>query len=114
MCGGSRNFACIHGAIYYFRCISVCNRCTARTRGAFLTKLNFGKLSFAKQETPKGKPTAAKGTKIGRPRVTVDEVPPIFLRHYPAYKAEKLNISELARVCELSRTTVYKYLQMLR
>lgn len=56
---------------------------------------------------------AAKGAKIGRPRVTVDEVPPIFLRHYPAYKAGNLNVSELARVCELSRTTVYKYLQML-
>jgi len=86
---------------------------TARTRGAFLTKLNFGKLSFAKQEPPKGKPTAAKGAKIGRPRVTIDEVPPLFLRHYPAYKTGNLNVSELARVCELSRTTVYKYLQML-
>ena len=56
----------------------------------------------------------AKGAKIGRPRVTLDEVPPLFLRHYPAYKNGNLNVSELARVCELSRTTVYKYLQMLR
>lgn len=55
----------------------------------------------------------AKGAKIGRPRVTLDEVPPLFLRHYPAYKNGNLNVSELARVCELSRTTVYKYLQML-
>ena len=56
---------------------------------------------------------AAKGAKIGRPRVTLDEVPLIFLRHYPAYKSGNLNVSELARVCELSRTTVYKYLQIL-
>lgn len=56
---------------------------------------------------------AAKGAKIGRPHMTLDEVPPIFLRHYPAYKAGTLNVSELARVCELSRTTVYKYLQMI-
>ena len=55
----------------------------------------------------------AKGAKIGRPRVTLDEVPPLFLRHYPAYKNGNLNVSELARVCELSRTTVYKYLQMI-
>ncbi len=55
----------------------------------------------------------AKGAKIGRPRVTLDEVPPLFLRHYPAYKSGNLNVSELARVCELSRTTVYKYLQMI-
>lgn len=57
---------------------------------------------------------AAKGVKIGRPHVTVDEVPPIFLRHYPAYKSGNLNISELARVCELSRTTVYKYITLLK
>ena len=56
---------------------------------------------------------AAKGAKIGRPHVTLDEIPPLFLRHYPAYKAGNLNVSELARVCGLSRTTVYKYLQML-
>ncbi len=56
----------------------------------------------------------AKGAKIGRPRVTLDEIPSLFLRHYPAYKAGNLNISELARVCELSRTTVYKYITFLK
>lgn len=55
----------------------------------------------------------AKGAKIGRPQVTVDDVPPSFLRHYPSYKAGKLNVSELARVCDLSRTTVYKYISLL-
>ena len=29
---------------------------------------------------------AAKGTKIGRPQVTADNIPATFLRHYPAYK----------------------------
>ena len=55
----------------------------------------------------------AKGAKIGRPQVTVDELPLLFLRHYPSYKSGNLNVSELARVCECSRTTVYKYIQML-
>lgn len=55
----------------------------------------------------------AKGAKIGRPQVTIDDLPNGFLRHYPAYKAGKLNLSELARVCDLSRTTVYKYISLL-
>ena len=55
----------------------------------------------------------AKGRRIGRPQVTVEDIPPAFLRHYPAYKSKQLNISELARVCGLSRTTVYKYIGMV-
>ena len=55
----------------------------------------------------------AKGKQIGRPQITVDSIPAIFLRHYPAYKSGKLNISELARVCDLSRTTVYNYIDLL-
>ena len=55
----------------------------------------------------------AKGVKIGRPQVTIDDLPNGFLKHYPAYKAGKLNLSELARVCDLSRTTVYKYISLL-
>lgn len=56
---------------------------------------------------------ASKGVKIGRPHTTKDDVPAIFLRHYPAYKSGHLNISELSRVCDLSRTTIYKYISLL-
>ena len=56
---------------------------------------------------------AAKGARIGRPQVTVDNIPATFLRHYPTFKKGQLNVSELARVCDLSRTTVYKYLELL-
>ena len=55
----------------------------------------------------------AKGAKIGRPQATADDIPAVFLRHYPAFKNKQLNVSELARVCDLSRTTVYKYLNLL-
>ena len=55
----------------------------------------------------------AKGKKIGRPRVTKEDIPAIFYKHYPAFVAGKLNVSELARVCELSRPTVYKYLKLI-
>ena len=56
---------------------------------------------------------AAKGVRIGRPQVTADNIPANFLRHYPAYKKGQLNVTELARVCDLSRTTVYKYIELL-
>ena len=55
----------------------------------------------------------AKGARIGRPQVTATDVPSGFLRHYPAFKSGQLNLSELARVCSLSRTTVYKYIELL-
>ena len=55
----------------------------------------------------------AKGKRIGRPQVTVEDLPSAFLRHYPAYQKGTLNVSELARVCGVSRTTVYKYISLL-
>lgn len=55
----------------------------------------------------------AKGALIGRPRTTTDDIPPVFLRHYPAYRNGKLNVSELSRVCNISRTTAYKYFSLL-
>ena len=56
----------------------------------------------------------AKGKRIGRPKLTRVDIPASFLRHYEAYQEGRLNVSELARVCGLSRPTVYKYLKMLR
>ena len=56
---------------------------------------------------------AAKGKQIGRPQTTKEDIPAIFYKHYPAYVAGKLNVSELARVCGLSRPTVYKYLRLV-
>ena len=55
----------------------------------------------------------AKGARIGRPQMTLEDLPPVFLRHYPAYKAGQFNLTELARVCNLSRTTIYKYIGLL-
>lgn len=56
---------------------------------------------------------AAKGVKIGRKPTTKDDIPIVFYKHYPAFMAGKMNLSELARVCRLSRPTVYKYLQLV-
>ncbi len=54
----------------------------------------------------------AKGKKFGRPQTTKDGIPAVFFKHYPAYVSGRMNVSELARVCGLSRPTVYKYLKL--
>lgn len=54
-----------------------------------------------------------KGKQIGRKEVTVDDIPPMFMRYYQEYKADKYNVTELAKLCGLSRTTVYKYIRMI-
>ena len=56
----------------------------------------------------------AKGKKVGRPQTTKDNIPPIFYKHYPAFVAGTLNISEFARLCGLSRPTIYKYLSLIK
>ncbi len=56
----------------------------------------------------------AKGKQIGRRPVTKTDIPAVFMKHYPAYKDGQLSLTEFARVCNLSRPTVYKYLRLLR
>ena len=57
--------------------------------------------------------TKSKGKQIGRPHTTKDDIPAIFYKHYPAFVAQQMNVSELARICGLSRPTVYKYLKLV-
>ena len=55
----------------------------------------------------------AKGKKIGRPQTTKDDIPAVFYKYYPSFASGKMNVSELARICGLSRPTVYKYLKLI-
>lgn len=55
----------------------------------------------------------AKGKQIGRRPGTKEDIPSMFLRHYPSYRNGRMNISELARICGLSRPTVYRYMKMM-
>ena len=55
----------------------------------------------------------AKGVKVGRKPTTKEDIPAVFYKHYPAFAAKQMNVSELARVCKLSRPTVYKYLKIV-
>ncbi len=54
-----------------------------------------------------------KGKRLGRRPTTKDDIPVIFYKHYPSYMSGTLNVSELARICGLSRPTVYKYLRII-
>ena len=54
-----------------------------------------------------------KGKKLGRPHTTKESIPAIFYKHYPAFASGNMNVSELARICDLSRPTVYKYLRLI-
>lgn len=54
-----------------------------------------------------------KGKKLGRRPITKEDIPAVFLKHYPSFQSGKMNVSELARICGLSRPTVYKYMKMV-
>ena len=43
----------------------------------------------------------------------MDDIPANFLRHYPAYKNGVFNLTELARLCNISRTTAYKWMGLV-
>ena len=55
----------------------------------------------------------AKGKKIGRPKVTEDDIPTIFYKHYPKYKNGDINKKEFSRLCNMSYPTIYKYLRIV-
>lgn len=71
-------------------------------------------LSMIRERVRSGMENAkAKGKHVGRRPTTREDIPPIFYKHYPTYMAGQINVSEFARLCNLSRPTVYKYLRML-
>lgn len=55
----------------------------------------------------------SKGKRIGRPQTTKDNIPALFYKHYPSFASGQMNVSEFARICGLSRPTVYKYLKLV-
>lgn len=55
----------------------------------------------------------AKGKPIGRPQTTAEQIPPAFIKFYPAYKSGNLTATEYARVVNIGRTTLYKYLKIM-
>lgn len=58
------------------------------------------------------KNAVAKGIKIGRPEVTKDNLPDKFWKYYSLYKKDDMSITDFAKVMDISRTTIYKYISI--
>ena len=54
----------------------------------------------------------AKGKQIGRRPVTKEDLPAVCMKYYPSYADGTMSVTELARICGLSRPTVYKYMNI--
>lgn len=55
----------------------------------------------------------AKGKRIGRPTTTKENLPDKFWKYYQMYLNNNINISEFARIMECSRSTIYKYIEIV-
>lgn len=52
--------------------------------------------------------------KPGRPKKNVVDIPDVFRVSLPDYLNGTLSLSAFARLCNLSRPTIYKYLRMIK
>ena len=71
-------------------------------------------LSMIRQRVKSGMANAkAKGKQIGRPATTFDHIPDQFLRYYAFFQTNRLSLTELARLADISRPTAYKYIRII-
>ena len=71
-------------------------------------------LSMIRQRVRSGLVNArAKGKQIGRPATTFDHIPDQFLRYYALFQTNRLSLTELARLANISRPTAYKYIRLI-
>ena len=71
-------------------------------------------LSMIRQRVRSGLVNArAKGKQIGRPATTFDRIPDQFLRYYALFQTNRLSLTELARLADISRPTAYKYIHLI-
>ena len=54
-----------------------------------------------------------RGKQIGRKHVTKSDLPSVFMKYYPSYAGGTMTVTELARICNLSRPTAYKYINLI-
>ena len=55
----------------------------------------------------------SKGKLIGRPTTTIEDVPLAVVKAYDLLKKGKINKSECARMCNISRSCLYKYIRII-
>ena len=71
-------------------------------------------LAMTRQRVKSGMANAkAKGKHIGRPKTDYERIPEKVKRYYPKYTTHVINMSEYARLCEVSRPTLYKYIGIM-
>lgn len=71
-------------------------------------------LSMIRQRVRSGLVNArTKGKQIGRPATTFDHIPDQFLRYYALFQTNRLSLTELARLANISRPTAYKYIRLI-
>lgn len=56
----------------------------------------------------------AKGKHIGRPQVVPESIPDSFFRYFAKYQSGEINMSELARLAQISRPTAYRYVAAIQ
>ena len=54
-----------------------------------------------------------KGKRIGRKPIGPEDIPDSFFRYYSRFQAGEINLSELARLTQKSRPTMYHYIRVL-
>ena len=54
-----------------------------------------------------------KGSRIGRPEITIDTIPASFWKLYHRYSNKQSSISEMAKIAGCSRATIYKYIRII-
>lgn len=55
----------------------------------------------------------AKGKQIGRPPLTRDTLPDAFYKHYPLFSQKQIGKSEFARLLDVSRPTLDRWLRVI-
>jgi len=55
----------------------------------------------------------AKGIRLGRPKLTPSDIPKKVIEKFALYKAGELTKTDYARLCNISRPTLYKYIALM-
>jgi len=96
--------------------------CNIKTSMPFLSLYSFLKIflsiSYSNRSRSAAKSQAlgaavnTKGASLGRPTTTIENLPELFIRHYPKYAAKQITQEELARLCDVSRQSISKYIKV--
>ena len=98
--GGTNNFSNI---------VPLCDNCHNKIHGLMINN-SISHSQLIKEGIQKAKD---KGIKIGRQSTTINNIPDSFKNEYPLIKSKIKTITQVARELHLSRTTVYKYIEIL-